>query len=458
MSISASMITHLAESATYLAHCWRVEERPRELVIHWAAASVANVTARGGYLKKTAGTDGTDDAAAGSIASFSADFYVKYRTRLDGTVYFGLATSTATAAASSINFAIRVEANGTIKVYELGVLKATSSTTAKSGDFLQVRRVGTAITYWHNRTKIYTSLTASSGALFCDTSIVTADATVNDAVFGHVPTVIAVTDHTRRLSINDEIYYPLPMMPTKTSQSDGLKPNNAELTHILTSAGISEADVIGGRWDYARFEYSTVKYPTDAVSLYKNIGTITLPDDLAQKMVGQFGEFKINTAGYFTAELRSLTQPLAQDIGDVVGSLCTVRQLGDYTCGLPMENYTKTGTIASVTNSLVMTVSLSGGAQADDYFEYGLLQIVTGENAFYEREVKNNVGNVLTLQRPFPFTPVAGDSIRVLAGCNRTRAKCKTFVNANNPSGFNIENLRAFPDVPGLAKTLRYPA
>lgn len=458
MAISPTMITYLANSATYLAHCWRVEERPRELVIHWAAASIANVTARGGYLKKTGGTDGTDDAAAGSIASFSADFYVKFRTRLDGTVYFGLATGTGTAAASSINFAIRVESNGTIKVYEGGVLKATSSTTAVSGDFLQVRRVGTAITYWHNRTKIYTSATASSGALFCDTSLVTSSATVNDAVFGYAPTVIAVTDHTRRLSINDEIYYPLPMMPTKTALSDGLKPNNAELTHILTSAGISEADIIGGRWDYARFEYSTVKYPTDTASLYSAMGVVTLPTDLAQKMIGQFGEFKINTAGYFSAELRSLTQPLAQEIGDVVGSLCTVRQLGDFACALPMENYTKTGTIASVASGLVVTVSLSGGTQADDYFEYGLLQCVTGNNAFYEREVKNNVGDVLTLQRPFPFTPVAGDSIRLLAGCNRTLAKCSTFVNSDSPSGFNEINFKGFPYVPGMSRLLQYPA
>ena len=73
MAISSTMKTHLAKTATYLAHAWRVEERPRELVIHWAAASVANVTARGGYLKKTGGTDGSDDAAGRSIASFDGD-------------------------------------------------------------------------------------------------------------------------------------------------------------------------------------------------------------------------------------------------------------------------------------------------------------------------------------------------------------------------------------------------
>lgn len=458
MAISATMITHLAKTATYLAHAWRVEERPRELVIHWAAASVANVTARGGYLKKTGGTDGSDDAAARSITSFAADFYVRFRTRLDGTVYFGLAASNDTAAASSIDFAVRVESDGTIKVYEGGTLKATATTTAVSGDHLRVQRVGTTITYWHNRTKIYTSLSSSSGALVCDTSLVTSNATINDAVFGYVPTVLTVTDHTRRLSIDGEVYKPLPMMPTQTAQGDGLKPNNAEMTHILSSAGISEADVMGGRWDFARFDYFAVKYPTDAATLYSATQTVTLATDLAQKMSGQFGEFKINLAGHFVVELRSLSQPLAQDLGDIVGSLCVARQLGDFTCGQPMDNYIKTGTIASITNGLSMSVTLDAGAQADDYFEYGLLQFVDGENAFYEREVKTNVGNALTLQRPFPFTPQVGDAVIVVAGCNRTLAKCQTFVNPNEPSGTNVENFHAFPYVPGLGKVLRYPS
>lgn len=458
MAISSTMKTHLAKTATYLAHAWRVEERPRELVIHWAAASVANVTARGGYLKKTGGTDGSDDAAGRSIASFDGDFYVRFRTRLDGTVYFGLAASNDTAAASSIDFAVRVESDGTIKVYEGGALKATSSTTAANGDFLRVQRVGTEVTYWHNRTKIYTSLTTSSGALVCDTSLVTANATVNEAVFGHVPTVLTVTDHTRRLSIDGETYKPLPMMPTRTAQSDGLKPNNAEMTHILSSAGISEADVIGGRWDFARFDYFAVKYPTDDASLYSAIGVVTLATDLAQKMSGQFGEFKVDTAGHFSVELRSLSQPLAQELGDIVGSLCVARQLGDFTCGLPMDDYIKTGTIASVTNALSLAVTLDDGTQSDAFFEYGLLQFVDGDNAFYEREVKNNTGDALTLQRPFPFTPQVGDAVIVAAGCNRTLAKCKTFVNANSPSGTNEVNFHGFPYVPGLGKVLRYPS
>jgi hypothetical protein len=197
MAISTQMKTHLDGSVTYLAHLFRGEERPREIVVHWSAASIANVKARGGYLRKTGGTSGSEDAAARSITGFDGDGYVRFTTRLNGMVYFGLATSNTTAAASSINFAIRVESNGTVTVYESGSLVYTHGTAAKSGDWMKVQRVGTVISYWLNRTKIYTSATASSATLYCDTSLVKTGVTVEQAVFGHAQAVIAVTDHTR---------------------------------------------------------------------------------------------------------------------------------------------------------------------------------------------------------------------------------------------------------------------
>lgn len=437
------MKTHLAQAATYLCHCWRIEERARECVVHWSATGKVNVLSRGGYLRKTGGVSGTDDAAARSINAFNGDMYAKFRTRLDGTVYFGLATNNTTAAASSINFAIRVDSAGELRVYEAGVLKYTHATAAKSGDFLRVQRVGTTITYWHNRTKIYTSLTATSSALYCDTSLVTSNATINEAVFGWPPQVITVTDHTRRLTINGEVYKPLPIQPTQYVRSAGLRPGNAELTYIFSAGGVTSADARGGRWDYARFEFFSVNY-------------LDLTMGVSQKMVGDFGEIKYNN-GRFTAELRSLAQPLSQEIGVVVGALCVARQFGDFDCGQPLDNYTHEGSVAAVTNKLVLTISI-GSTKADGYFEHGLIRFRTGENKFFEREIKNNDDNIITLQRPFPFLPQTGDFITVIAGCNRLLAKCKTFVNVNNPSGTNIENFsRGYPFTPGNNKVYKFP-
>lgn len=442
MSISVAMKNHLAESATYLCHLWRIEERPREIPIAWDSTKNTNVYARGGYLKKNGGTDGADDAGTQSIQGWTGDIYVRMATRLDGTVYFGLAEADSSVGPSSIEYAIRVEADGTIKIYETGTLKATSATTARAGDWLRVQRDGATITYWHNRTKIYTSLTTSSATLHADACLTTTGATVQSAVFGQPPAVIRATDHTRKITFDSEAYSPLPILPTQWNRSSGLKPDNAELTHILSAGGVSEADILGGRWDYARYEFMTVNY-------------LDLTMGVAQRAKGRFGEFRIDN-GRFTAELRSLSQPLSQEIGDIVGALCLARRLGDLRCGQPLNSYQHDATVTVVTNSLQFTVNLSP-AKANNYFQHGTVYVRSGNNRLYEREIKGNTGNAITLHRPFPLALAVNDTVTLVAGCARTRAACLAFVNADNPSGTNIENFQGFPDVPGNNKVYRYP-
>lgn len=442
MSISVAMKNHLAGSATYLCHLWRIEERPREIPIAWDTTKNTNVYARGGYLKKTGGTDGADDAGTQSLQGWSGDIYTRMTVKLDGTVYFGLAEADSSVGPSSIEYAIRVEADGTIKIYEGGTLKATSATVARAGDWLRVQRDGTTITYWHNRTKIYTSLTASSATLYADACLTTASATINDAVFGQPPIVIRATDHTRALTFESETYSPLPLLPTQWQRSSGLKPDNAELTHILSAGGVSEADILGGRWDYARYEFMTVNY-------------LDLTMGVAQRAKGRFGEFRVDN-GRFTAELRSLSQPMSQEIGDIVGALCLARRLGDMRCGQPLHSYQHDATVTGVASALQFTVNLSP-AKANNYFQYGTVYVRSGNNRLYEREIKSNTGNTIVLQRPFPLTLAVNDTVTLIAGCVRTRAACLTFVNADNPSGTNVENFQGFPDVPGNGKVFRYP-
>jgi uncharacterized phage protein (TIGR02218 family) len=440
MPVSAAMKTHLASSPTTLCHLWKVEERKREIVLNWS--SRVNVYARGGWLLKNGGTDGSDDAGAFSTQSFAGDGYLKWTTRLSGTVYCGLSTSNAAATAADIDFAIRSDADGTIRVYESGTLKATMSGSARKGDWLIVKRVGTQITYWHNRTLIYTSAASSSGALFADASIVTRKSVIDQVVFGRNPTVITVSDHTRNLTYLGDTYTPMPMNPTRLVQSAGLRPNNLEVTHLLMSGGFTEADLIGGRWDFARVEYRTVNY-NDLSMLH------------ARVTPGYFGEVRLQN-GIFSAEVRGNVQLLNQEIGYVANSLCQARRLGGFECGLDLTDYMHDTTISSVTDSLTLTIGL-GTPKPDGYFEYGLIYFRDGNNHFYEREIKNNASNVLTLHRPFPLSISGGDLVTVVAGCNRTRAKCRTFPNADNPSGTNVENFQGFPDMPGLTRIYRYP-
>lgn len=441
MSLSTQMIEHLQQGTTYLAHLLRVEERPRELPIFWADATAANVAHRGGYLKKTGGTSGSEDAGAASIQSWAGDIQIQATLRQDGDIAIGLDPSTSGLTIAGTDYCIAL-VGSSVRVYESGTLRATSGESGLDGDHIMIRRVGSAITYYHNRALIYTSAVSASGTYYAKGTIKTARATIEGAVFAFVPTVIRVTDHTRKITFDSETYTPLPMLPTQFNRSEGLRPDNAEITHVLRAGGVTEADLIGGRWDGARFEFRTVNY-------------LDLTMGIAQCAKGRLGEFRVDT-GRFSAELRSLAQQVAQPIGGIVSSLCSARRLGGLDCGQPMDAYIHDAAISSVTNSLTFVVNLSP-AKANNYFRYGRVYFRDGDNQFYEREIKGNTGNTIELARPFPFLPEAADLVTLVAGCARTRAACKTFVNANNPSGTNIENFLGFPDVPGNSKVYRYP-
>lgn len=431
MAISAAMKTHLSQSATYLAHLVRIEERPRELPVHWATAARVNALARGGKLKAE-----TAAAAGFSTQSLVGDGYLRFTVRLNGTVYCGLSASNGGATAATIEHAIRVDADGTIRVYESNVLKATAASTARSGDWFYIKRAATtnAVSYWHNRDLIYTSVLTPSAALFADAAITTINATIEQTVFGTTPAVIRATDHTRSLTFNNETYTPKVILPTRFNRSDGLKPDNAELIHILQAGGVTEAELRAGRWDYARWEFMTVNY-------------LDLTMGVAQHAKGRFGEFRLDN-GRFTAELRALSQPLSQPLGEIVSSVGSARRLGDERCGLPLDDYMYNAEVVS-SSGLTVTVDLSP-AKADAHFEYGLVYFRSGNNRFYEREIKNNVGNVLTLQLPFPLSINAGDDVTLIAGCNRLFEKCKTFTNSNNPSGTQAEDFCGSPFSPGM--------
>lgn len=438
---SAPMIAHLQGSPTTIAHLWRVEERKRELVLYWE--SRVNVKARGGTVVKNGGTNGTDDAGAFSLQSLVGDGYFEFRTDLTGTVYAGLSATNPGATSATIQFCIQVDSDGKIIIKESGT---TRLTTARSyytaGHLLKVKVASGIVTYWYDRTLLYTSLLTPGGTLYADCSISTTGAQIYKSVFGALPTVITVCNHTRNITYNNELYTAFPLTPSRLARAEGLNTDNAEIATILNSAYFDKTDLKRGRWNKARLELIAVNY-----------NDLTMGP--ARSFVGYFGDIKLGN-GVFTAEIRSLSTLMAQDIGEVTGALCRARLLGDERCGLPMTNYIFAATITAVTDDYHFAVNLSP-AKADNFFANGAVYWKTGTNKFNYGEVKSNVGNVLTL-KPLPSMAVAvGDTVTLIAGCDRTLAKCVTFTNPDNPSGTNVESFLGEPHIPGLRLLHKYP-
>lgn len=219
--------------------------------------------------------------------------------------------------------------------------------------------------------------------------------------------------------------------------SAALNVDNLEARGVLSSAAITEADLIAGLWDYAAVEIFQVNW-TDLAQ-----GTLKLRR-------GWLGEVSIGR-DTFTAELRGLTQPLQQTIGVVCSPSCKA-DLFDTRCKIvATEGVWKFSGVA-VSSIVAAQRQFTAGAlgQAAGFFTAGEVEWQTGANAGLMMEVKTHAtsGNIL-LQEPMPYAIVVADTFRIWAGCQkRYDEDCGTKFG-------NQVNNRGFPHLPGNDQMLR---
>lgn len=207
--------------------------------------------------------------------------------------------------------------------------------------------------------------------------------------------------------------------------SGGLNVDNLEVSSILNSASITEADINAGLWDYAQVEIFLVNYMD-----------LTMGNMILRK--GRLGVLKTGRS-MFTAELRGMTQALQQNIGHVIAPSCNAK-LGDGRCKLSLGAFTISSAVTGVTNKRQFTDSTI--AAATGYYDYGLLTWLTGLNATYQMEVKTQVSTLVTLQQEMPNAIQIGDTYSMIAGDDKTLATCRDKFN-------NVVNFRGHPHVPG---------
>lgn len=209
---------------------------------------------------------------------------------------------------------------------------------------------------------------------------------------------------------------------------------NLEIAGFLNSASITESDLTGGKWDGATVEVSLVNY-----------------SDLTQGDLwvagGEFGEVAL-VDGRFAVELKGLAQKLQTSIGRVISPHCDAI-FCDSRCGLTVGDYTVAGAVTGVTSRKTFNTDHT---DATGYFSYGLLTFTSGANegvqievAAYSKDIGYDALFSLVLSAPYDIQ--VGDTISVVAGCDKTFNKCAVFN--------NTVNFRGFPHVPGTDRVLK---
>jgi len=248
------------------------------------------------------------------------------------------------------------------------------------------------------------------------------------------------TDHDNDLTFDGVTYEAATgFTASQFASSLGLAVDNFEVEGALSSSNINETDLVKGFYDNAVVEVFWVNW-----------------SDVSQrhlKSKGYIGEVKRH-GGMFSAEMRGLSNMLQQKVGRKYQRYCNAI-IGDARCKVDLTNpaYRGTGAVDQASSSRVFTVT--GLADfASDWFEAGMLNWTSGDNAGAGMEVKfhSMLDGVATIElwQPMPDTVAPGDTFVITVGCKQDAATCQKKFN-------NIANFRGFNLIPGPDMLLFYP-
>lgn len=251
-------------------------------------------------------------------------------------------------------------------------------------------------------------------------------------------TVMGFTDHDREIVADGTIFRPESgLTASEARRSLGLAVDAMDVEGALSSLDIEEVDILSGLYDGARVETLLVNWRAPAQFAR-----------LRQAVIGQIAR----RDGRFVAELESPAQALDQANGRVLRRSCDA-ELGDARCGIDLDagGFRGSGVLQEVKGNSIRVAGLDGFEAG--WFANGLVTWTSGAAAGRRERVaahrKGLEGVVLDLWRDTAAAAVPGDTLSVVAGCDKRFATCKAkFANA--------ANFRGFPHLPGDDAAYRY--
>lgn len=114
-----------------------------------------------------------------------------------------------------------------------------------------------------------------------------------------------------------------------------------------------------------------------------------------------------------------------------------IHTLYDDGCGLVAASFTVTGNVTSGATASSVSCNL---AQADGYFDLGVIRFTSGANAGLTRSIKSYTAGVIVPVMPFPYTPAPADLFTARPGCDKLEATCNSvkFSNRDNFRGYRF--------------------
>ena len=248
--------------------------------------------------------------------------------------------------------------------------------------------------------------------------------------------ILGFTSNTEALLIDKLLYKPKTLLSISSIETtNNLAVDNLDITGVLDSLDIKEADILAGRYDFAEVEIFSVNVL-----------------DITQKTIhrrGWLGEVTIR-GEQFVAEIRGLTQKLQCNIGELYSPSCRAI-FGDKRCkASPANIFVEIVDNVDIARQIFTAKPDGGKVPPVDYFASGKVTWLSGNNEGLVQEIKKFRNRQFILTLPMPNAIEKGDSFLAVPGCDKSfKTCCNTFNNAIN--------FRGEPHVPGLDKIFATP-
>ena len=187
------------------------------------------------------------------------------------------------------------------------------------------------------------------------------------------------TDHDRDIVFGGEIYRAHAGFERTAIRSDaGFAVDNLDLVGVFAEGGIIEDEVRAGLFDAAEIAISFVNWQD--------------PDGHGEIRLrrGTLGETRLTPQGYFHAELRGLSQPLAQSTLEVFSPNCRA-DLGDHRCRFPIQP-PELGRDQAVSKGAFYRVSTAAGTGSARYEDRIYEVIEAGTTASSQPAYDSTIG------------------------------------------------------------------
>jgi uncharacterized phage protein (TIGR02218 family) len=307
------------------------------------------------------------------------------------------------------------------------------------------------------------------------------------------PTIIGLTTADVDLVVAGVTYLAaLGTTPSSISSKLGLQPSKFEISGALDAAGIVESSIHAGLYDFADVDMYLVnwadttmgaatwcKAKVSDIQIDGRMWTMEISDisdQLSLSIVELTSQTcrarlfdtrcKVSSTPPAWAASTAYTLSNAQDsaIGSRVKPVAALRRW--FRCSVAgtsggsepawtttLGGSTTDNTVTWTTlNALVMTGSVTAKTsnqvfadstvtEVNNFWQFGKIVWTSGANAGYQMEIKSQIGTIIELYLPMINTVSVGDTFTLYAGCDLSKAQCKTKFE-------NIYNMRAEPDKP----------